>query len=202
MRASSAWVASLLATALLGACGSSDDTPPAEPGSSSGMGTGTSETAAVLERIEQVQQQVDLWRDASTIDDAQAAAAEARLLVTGPGVAGLEPPAGTPADVTEGLLPDDSDRPGLASAVKDCAGPDLLGGSWDDQEQRWQILRTAIDEWAPDNNTFPSLPSHPQRVVGWATLTLGTSDLDLAQEYSGHAQLHVDAARDALADCS
>lgn len=174
---------------LLAACSSSTDTTPAR-----------SDAGVVLERVEQVQQQVNLWRDASTLADAQATAADARLLITGPDVAGLEPPAGTRSGVTEGLLPDDSDGPGLASAVADCAGPDLLGGSWDDQEQRWTILRTAIDQWAPDNNTFPALPSHPQRVVGWATLTLASS-LDLAHEYSGHAQLHVDAARDALADC-
>ncbi len=175
---------------LLAACSSSTDAPPTRP-----------DAAPVLERVEQVQQQVDLWRDASTLDGAQAAAAQARLLITGPDVAGLASPAGIRADVDEGLLPDDSDGPGLASSVADCAGPDLLGGSWDDQAQRWTILRTAIDEWGPDNNTFPSLPSHPQRVVGWATLTLGTTSLDRAHEYSGHAQLHVDAARDALADC-
>lgn len=175
---------------LLAACSSSTD------------GTATqSDAAPVLERVEQVQQQVDLWRDASTLDAAQAAAAQARLLITGPDVAGLASPAGIRSDVDQGLLPDDDDGPGLASSVADCAGPDLLGGSWDDQAQRWKILRTAIDEWGPDNNTFPALPSHPQRVVGWATLTLGTTSLDQAHEYSGHAQLHVDAARDALADC-
>ena len=59
-------------------------------------------------------------------------------------------------------------------------------------------MLTAIDDWRPDDNTMPSLPSHPMRVVGWASFTLATDDLDDAHEYAGHAQLHVDVARDSL----
>ena len=55
---------------------------------------------------------------------------------------------------------------------------------------------------AASNNTFPALPSHPQRLVGWATLTLATEDLATAREYGGHAHLHIDTAIRALTGCS
>ena len=86
-------------------------------------------------------------------------------------------------------------------AATPCVEADVLGGPWDDAPARWWTMVTAIDEWAPDGNTFPTLPSHPQRVVGWATLTLGTEDLDAAHEYAGHAMLHVDITRAAFTDC-
>ena len=94
----------------------------------------------------------------------------------------------------------------IGAGVMACEGcshcRDLKASTWDDPEQGWIILRDAIAAWAPDGNTFPDLPSHAQRVVGWATLTLRADDLAEAQEYSGHAQLHVDASRDALTTCS
>ncbi|AXT86279.1 hypothetical protein C6I20_14545 [Aeromicrobium sp. A1-2] len=165
---------------------------------------GNSEVQAVDRRIEQIQDAVDSWRDAATLGAAQAAAEEARNLVTGPGVEGygdLDQDRKISGDVERGLLPDERTAPGLALALSDCAGPDLLGGSWADQSARWVTLRDAISAWTPTNNTFSGLPSHPQRVVGWATLTLRTNDLDLAHEYAGHAQIHVDASREAVADC-
>ncbi len=65
---------------------------------------------------------------------------------------------------------------------------------------RLEQIAEAIDEWAPDNNTFPSLPSHPMRIVGWATLAQSATFAE-AIEYSGHADIHVDATRDALSRC-
>lgn len=82
----------------------------------------------------------------------------------------------------------------------DCVNRDVLGGSWDDPVGRWSLLDDGIDEWAPANNTFPSLPSHPMRIVGWATLTQSAS-FEEAIEYSGHAYLHVDISQEALAQC-
>jgi hypothetical protein len=76
----------------------------------------------------------------------------------------------------------------------------VLGGDWSDPEQRWATMSAAIDAWAPDNNTMPSLPSHPMRIVGWATLTLDTDELDLAHEYVSHAGLQVAVTEQAL-DC-
>jgi hypothetical protein len=61
-------------------------------------------------------------------------------------------------------------------------------------------MLTAIEEWRPDRNTMPSLPSHPMRIVGWATFTLASTSLDDAHEYAGHAQLHVNVSLAAL-DC-
>ena len=67
-------------------------------------------------------------------------------------------------------------------------------------------MRTRIAAWTESNNTFPALASHPQRVVGWASLTLNTSkvdttSLDAAHEYAGHAQIHLTQTRQALASC-
>jgi hypothetical protein len=62
-------------------------------------------------------------------------------------------------------------------------------------------LADAIAAWSPASNTFPSLPSHPQRIVGWATLALGADDLPTALEVGGHARLHIDIASRAVTDC-
>jgi len=78
---------------------------------------------------------------------------------------------------------------------------DVLGGSWADPSGRWQEVRTRVAAWSQTNNTFPALPSHPQRVVGWASLTLAAPTLELAREYAGHAQLHVRITREALNGC-
>ncbi len=82
-----------------------------------------------------------------------------------------------------------------------CVHGDVLGGDWDDPHAWWAELERAIDQWSPENNTFPSLDSHPMRVVGWATLAQSAS-FDEAIEYSSHARLHVDVARAALRRCS
>ncbi len=71
----------------------------------------------------------------------------------------------------------------------------MLGGSWDDAAGRWGIAQTAYGEWTRSHNTMPSLLSHPQRVVGWATFTLATDSLDEAREYAGHAEIHARLTR-------
>ena len=95
---------------------------------------------------------------------------------------------GTPAGLADPL------------ASNQCVLDNVLGGAWDDPAERWDIMLEAIDQWAPGNNTMPTLPSHPMRVVGWATFTLASDSLDDAHEYAGHAQLHVDISIRAL-DC-
>ncbi len=85
-------------------------------------------------------------------------------------------------------------------AANACIAADVLGGSWDDPEAEWGGMLDTIDAWRPDNNTMPTLASHPMRIVGWATFTLNSDSLDEAHEYAGHAKLHVDVSVRAL-DC-
>jgi hypothetical protein len=86
-------------------------------------------------------------------------------------------------------------------AANPCVTRDLLGGSWENPARRWAILQAKIAAWRPGNNTFPTLPSHAQRIVGWATLALGSSDLATAREYAAHAKLHVDVSRTSVSHC-
>ncbi|MCJ7711877.1 MAG: hypothetical protein MUQ32_13725, partial [Chloroflexi bacterium] len=93
-------------------------------------------------------------------------------------------------------------QPGLATEADGaCAVRDISGGSWADPTVRWTTLEEAIKAWSQSNNTFPSLPSHPQRIVGWSTLALNTDDLATALEYGGHARLHIDISMSAAVDC-
>jgi len=85
-------------------------------------------------------------------------------------------------------------------AANECVARDVLGGTWADPGEEWGAMPTAIDEWRPENNTMPTLASHPMRIVGWATFTLNSDSLDEAHEYAGHAKLHVDVAVRAF-DC-
>jgi hypothetical protein len=153
----------------------------------------------LTERLTAIESAVQSWQSAATLAEAQRYAEQARNLVVGPDGPnyGDADGDGQIAGATEtALLPD------LAADVSGaCIERDILGGSWDDPDARWATLQTAIDAWAPANNTFPSLPSHPQRIVGWATLTLETSSLETAHEYAGHAQLHVDVSQAAVESC-
>ncbi len=155
-------------------------------------------------RLDQVQVALDGWRDATSLEAARRGAEIVRNLVTGPGVreyGDLDADGSLGGATDQGLLPGEDGGPGLATALSDCAGVDLLGGPWTDPTARWDELRGMIAAWTPADNPFPTLPSHPQRVVGWAQLTLDTDSLDEAHEYAGHAQLHVDAARAAVLGC-
>ncbi|MDQ3247526.1 MAG: hypothetical protein M3Q52_11705, partial [Pseudomonadota bacterium] len=92
--------------------------------------------------------------------------------------------------------------PGLASGSRSaCVKRDVLGGDWSDPAARWAALARAIARWTPANNTFPRLPSHPQRIVGWATLALGADNLATARDYARHAQIHTDVSSRAVAGC-
>ncbi|MDQ3471274.1 MAG: hypothetical protein M3428_02660, partial [Pseudomonadota bacterium] len=136
---------------------------------------------------------------------ARKSAEEARHLIVGPDgpfygdADGDGVIAGTAA---KGVLPGIAGEPGLASnSSSACVERDVLGGDWSDPAGRWAILSRAIAGWRPGNNTFPSLPSHPQRIVGWATLTLATDSLATAREFGGHAQIHADVSSRAVTAC-
>lgn len=160
---------------------------------------------SVADRIDALQTKVSTWANATDLRQAQEAAEGARNLVVGPdgpyyGDATDDGQVSGQSD--RGLLPGLDGQDGIASTATDnqCVVDDVLGGSWEDPRQRWDILDNAIAGWSPTSNPFPTLPSHPQRVVGWATLTLQTDDLQQAIEFAGHAQLHVDVSRQAY-DC-
>lgn len=189
----------LVVAALVGCDGS-------DAGQSAGeAASGTSEAAALRERIDAIGQAVGVWRTTNSFEDARASAETAANLIVGPGGPGYgdRDGNGTVAGDTDfGLLPALDGAGGLASALEGsaCVVNDVLGGAWDDPAGRWATMLTAIEDWRPTANTMPSLPSHPMRVVGWATFTLASDSLDEAHEYAGHAALHVDISRAAL-DC-
>ena len=153
-----------------------------------------------------VDEAVAVWRDASTIEAAHEAAEAAANLIVGPngpdygdrrgdGVVSGQSPVG--------LLPGLDGVPAgsaIPLSANQCVARDVLGGTWTDPGAEWGAMLTAIDEWRPDNNTMPTLASHPMRAVGWATFTLEADSLGEAHEYAGHAKLHVDISVRAL-DC-
>lgn len=158
-------------------------------------------------RIGEIQAAVSRWAEAETVGEAASAAEEARNLGTGPGIlaAGDLDGDGTASGLeTPGLLPPADGMPGVVSELEGCAlvDRDVLGGDWSDPAGRWDTLQQATETWSPTNNPFPSLPSHPLRIVGWATLTLASDSLDDAHEFAGHAQIHVDVTRDAIDSCA
>lgn len=172
---------------------------------------------SLVARLDLIDAAVADWADAETLADAKAAAETARNLVVGPdnplfgdadgdGVIGGEAGEGIAIDI--GLLPGLGGEPALAQAepVNACVEADVLGGPWDDSAARWATAQDVYDRWTPADNTMPELASHPQRIVGWATLTLALDDADpdalaTAHEYAGHAQLHVDVSVAAVEDC-
>jgi len=188
----------LMATALVVACGgtSSESTTTA----------GDAATTDVRERLEAIDQAVSEWRAASSLEEARRAAETAANLVVGPGGPGYGDRNGdgtVDGAVSAGLLPGLTGEPAglaLGSVGNECVLQDVLGGDWSDPAVRWAQMTDAIAAWAPNNNTMPTLASHPMRIVGWATFTLASNSLDDAIEYGGHAALHVGVSRAAL-DC-
>lgn len=158
-----------------------------------------------LQRSAAIGRAVANWRSAPDLGAARRHAEAARNLIVGPrGPAyGDADGDGTTSGANRiGLLPGLDGGGALAMpAANPCVTRDLLGGDWSAPRRRWEILQQKIDAWRPERNTFPTLPSHAQRVVGWATLTLKSNDLATAREYAGHAQIHVDVMRRALNDC-
>ena len=162
------------------------------------------DVASFAERMAAIDEAVAIWRDAPTIEVAhQAAEAAANLVVgqNGPDYGDRSDDGVVGGQAVVGLLPGVDGTPaGLAMplSANRCVARDVLGGTWADPGAEWEAMLTAIDEWRPDNNTMPTLASHPMRVVGWATFTLDSESLDDAQEYAGHAKLHVDISIRAL----
>ncbi len=199
---------------ILAACGGNstiddaDLTTPetaSEEGSESNIGIEATATS-FAERIGIIDEAVAVWRSAATIEKAHMAAEEAANLIVGPNGPGYGDRNGDgviSGETTVGILPGLDGAPaGLATplAANECITRDVLGGTWTDPQVEWGKMLTAIDEWRPNNNTMPTLASHPMRTVGWATFTLRSDSLDEAHEYAGHAKLHVDIALRAL-DC-
>ena len=199
------WLIALIAVPLLvslAVC-SGDDI---EPGAATTTPASNDAATTLRERLDLLDSLVTDWRQATTIEDAHAAAEAAANLIVGPGGPnyGDRDANGTIEGATEaGVLPGLVGAPtGLANSLdnNECIVADVLGGTWDDPAARWTTMLTAIDEWRPAHNTMPTLPSHPMRVVGWATFTLASDSLEAAHEYAGHAQLHVNVSIAAL-DC-
>ncbi len=160
----------------------------------------------IASRLDALDEAVAGWRNADDVGIARKHAEEARNLIVGP-----DGPAYGDADgdgavegaSEAGLLPGLGGEAGLAQPPANaCVERDVLGGDWDEPQGRWDEFSATLAEWAPGNNTMPQLASHPQRVVGWATLTLDAESLDAAREYAGHAQLHVDITRSAYISCA
>lgn len=204
-----------LTISALSAC-SRQDEPPAPPAPQLQLVRGPSQGEAspplskqtpqsALERLDQIDGEVSAWRAALNLSQAKRHAEAARNLIVGPAGPGYGDADGDGrvSGANEiGLLPGIGGRAALAvPAANPCVTRDLLGGSWEDPARRWAILQAKIAAWRPGNNTFPTLPSHAQRIVGWATLTLGSSNLAAARDYAAHAKLHVDVSRTAVNHC-
>lgn len=161
---------------------------------------------ALASRVEELSESVQAWADSETVEDAHRWAETALNLVVGPngpGYGDRDGDGSIAGGSAEGVLPGlDGTPAGLASSLdaNPCVERDVLGGDWSDPGDRWATMSAAIEAWAPGNNTMPDLPSHPMRIVGWATFTLATDDLDLAHEYASHSGLHVAVTERAL-DC-
>ncbi|WP_430866744.1 hypothetical protein [Demequina aurantiaca] len=149
----------------------------------------------------------EVWQQAATIEEAHAAAESALNLVVGadgPHYGDADGDGSIGGETVAGLLPGLDGEPGVAQIepINECVERDVLGGSWDDPAARWAEADAALAAWSPSDNTMPTLASHPQRIYGWASLTLATDDLDEAHEYAGHALIHVNVTLDAFENCS
>lgn len=174
---------------------------------SSGPTANGGSTERLRERLEVVGAHVAEWAGAGTIEEAHAAAEAAANHVAGPdgpyfGDRDADGEMRGPSDA--GILPGlEGANPGFALQAVEAGGPvciieTVLGGDWSDPAGRWAQVDDVLARWSPAANTMPELASHPHRIVGWATLTLGTVSLEEAHEYAGHARLHVDVSLDAL----
>ena len=200
-----------VALTILTSCGSPSSVDESAPAPTPVSGSDTTnlaatDTASFSEQMESIAEGVATWRSAETTAEAHAAAEMAANLVVGPNGPGFGDRDGdglVGGQTAFGVLPGlDGTPAGLATqlATNDCIVRDVLGGPWTDPGAQWEAMLTAIDNWRPDNNTMPSLASHPMRIVGWATFTLESESLEEAHEYAGHANLHVNVALRAL-DC-
>ena len=209
----------LIAVSLVAACSNREPGPevsgrvvtaPVEPDTAvvpPGLALGYKPThrAELVARVDAIDAAIAEWRGARTLPAAKAGAEKASNLVTGPAgpaYGDVDGDGTIGGKVDAGLLPGLGGEAGLASARPNlCVIADVLGGDFSQAAARWATMDRAIANWRADNNTFPSLPSHPQRIVGWATLTLQRSNLAQAKNYAGHAQLHADKTRAAITQC-
>ena len=157
-------------------------------------------------RADAIAAAVTRWQSAPDLPAAKAAAEEARNLVlgqNGPGYGDTDGDGTIRGSTSVGLLPGAKGEVGLANTgkVSACVARDVLGGSWNDAAARWAQATEAVQAWTPSNNPFPMLKSHPQRIYGWASLTLSSSSLKDAHRFAGHAQIHVSVTRGAIRDC-
>jgi len=199
-----------IALASCGGASTTDDVGSTEvlPGGEDRPSTTTTvvdaDTASFADRMNAIDEAVAVWRSAPSVEVAQEAAEAAANLIVGPNGPGYGDRNGdgvVAGEAAAGVLPGlDGTPEGLAIplAANGCIRRDVLGGPWTDPGAEWGAMLVAIDAWRPDNNTMPTLASHPMRVVGWATFTLGSDSLDEAHEYAGHAKLHVDISVRAL----
>lgn len=194
----------MAATLILSSCGGTSATQDAGDDGAADATDAAPAIGSVSVRVDAVGDAVDAWGDSGSIAAAHAAAETALNLVVGPNGPGYGDRDGdgvVSGATAVGLLPGlDGTPSGLAESLvaNDCVARDVLGGTWSDPSSEWAAMLAAIDQWRPDNNTMPTLSSHPMRVVGWATFTLGSDSLDDAHEYAGHADLHVNISRRAL----
>ncbi len=195
-RVGGALTALLAAAVLLSAAGCA----PAAPSDA-----GAATPPAIAERLDDLDAAVAGWSSAGDLATAQVHAEAARNLIVGPdghGYGDADGDGSVEGAVDRGLLPGLTGEPGLAQPpTNSCVERDVLGGAWTDPAARWAEVTAVLDAWAPDRNTMPQLASHPQRVVGWATLTVDADSVAQAHEYAGHAQLHVDITRAAYTTC-
>lgn len=197
-----------LMTLLVGCARSAvEETTLPSPTTQDKGGTNTANSGAArlfTERMIEIDEAVLAWQESDAIEQAHRAAETAANLVVGPngpGYGDRNSDGAVDGKTTVGLLPGlDGIPEGLALplAANACVTRDVLGGTWEDPAVEWETMEIAIYEWRTDNNTMPTLGSHPMRIVGWATFTIETDSLDLAHEYADHAKLHVDTALDAL----
>ncbi len=156
-------------------------------------------------RLVAVDRAVLRWQSASALRIAHEAAEEARNLIVGPSgpfYGDANKDGQISGKSIAGVLPGLKGEAALASLNDNaCVVADILGGSWRDPANRWSQFQSALSRWTISRNTFPSLPSHTQRVVGWASLTLKSDSLVEAREYAKHARLHVDISVRAVNSC-
>ena len=164
----------------------------------------TSEALGI--RLAAIDNAVGRWRRASNLREAQAAAEEARNLVVGPHgpfYGDGDRNGNIEGSTNIGLLPGQTGQAGLAKVTdSECVVRDVLGGSWEKPSHRWSQLEAAIKAWTPARNTMPTLQSHPQRIAGWATLALGSHQLEVARKFGEHAQIHSDVSQAAMKVCN
>ena len=144
-----------VASLLLAGCGDEDEGGAAPPPQA---------VAAATARVVLVQESLDAWASAESLEVAQSAAETVSNLITGPGV-GLYGDADGDGVVggesVRGLLPGADGEDSLGLPLQGCAGQDLLGGPWTDPRLRWEDLATRVAAWTPANNPFPVTPNAP-----------------------------------------